>query len=70
VEKANLIESMFRESKTLSMLDNKNIIRLDHTFILKNDLVLIMEYAGGGELRNYVLKNSGVTEIDARYFMS
>jgi serine/threonine protein kinase len=54
VEKANMIEEIFRESKTLSLLDNRNIIGFHHAFVLKSDLVLIMEYAGGGELRDYV----------------
>lgn len=36
------------------MLKHKNIIRLHSAFVLKNDVVLIMEYADGGELVEYV----------------
>jgi serine/threonine protein kinase len=36
------------------MLNHKNIIKLYHSFVIKNDLLLIMEYADGGELIEYV----------------
>jgi serine/threonine protein kinase len=36
------------------MLNHKNIIKLYQTFVIKNEVILIMEYADGGELVAYV----------------
>jgi serine/threonine protein kinase len=36
------------------MLNHKNIIKLFSAFIIKDELYLLMEYADGGELINYV----------------
>ncbi len=33
---------------------------------MKNELVLIMEYADGGELIDYVEEKKGLSEIEAR----
>ena len=63
MSKADLVKEIFRESKTLSVLQHKNIITLHRTFLHKNDIVLIMEYAPDGELKKYVLENGGVSEI-------
>lgn len=54
VKSANQIEEIYREAKILKLLKHKNIINLHQAFILKNDVVLIMEYADGGELVEYV----------------
>ena len=48
------------------MLNHKNIIKLFSAFVLKNDLVLIMEHADGGELFNYVEEKGGLDELEAR----
>lgn len=48
------------------MLNHKNIIKLYSAFVLKNDLILIMEYADGGELVEYVEQKKGLPEVEAR----
>ena len=48
------------------MLNHKNIIKLFSAFVLKNDLVLVMEYADGGELLDYVEEKGGLNELEAR----
>lgn len=63
MSKADLVKEIFRESKTLNVLQHKNIISLKRTFLHKNDIVLIMEYAPDGELKNYVIENGGISEI-------
>ena len=63
---ANLIQEIDRESKTLKMLNHKNIIKLQHSFVIKNELLLIMEYADGGELIEYVEEKKGLSENEAR----
>ena len=46
------------------MLDHKHIIKLYQAFMYKNDFVLIMEYAGGGELREFVEERGKLTEVE------
>ena len=55
VEKsASAIGDIDREAKILKMLNHKNIIKLYQAFVVKHELLLIMEYADGGELIEYV----------------
>jgi len=48
------------------MLNHKNIIKLYQGFVIKNELLLIMEYADGGELVNYVQEKKGLSELECR----
>ena len=48
------------------MLNHKNIIKLYQAFVVKNELLLIMEYADGGELIEYVEGKQGLDEIECR----
>lgn len=50
----------------MKMLNHKNIIKLYQGLVIKNELLLIMEYADGGELINYVEEKKGLTEIECR----
>jgi serine/threonine protein kinase len=68
VHQANLINEIYRESKTLKMLDNKHIVTLYHAFIYKKDLVLIMEYAGHGELHELLCNKGGkLPELEVKH---
>lgn len=51
---AGAMEEIYRESKTMKMLNHKNIIKLYYTFVKGENVVNIMEYASGGELGDYV----------------
>lgn len=66
LKSANKIEDIYKESKILQMLNHKNIIKLISAFVLKSDLILIMEYAEGGELYDYVAEKKGLDEIESR----
>lgn len=59
MQKADGIYEIDREAKTLRMLNSKNIIQLENYFILNKDIVLVMEYARGGELKQYLAKQGG-----------
>jgi len=48
------VQSIFKEASNLKKLRHKNIIELHHAFVEKKQLIMIMEYAGGGELLEYV----------------
>ena len=66
MKSANQIEDIYREANILKMLKHKNIIKLYQAFVLKNEVVLIMEYADGGELVQYVEEKKGLGEVEAR----
>lgn len=57
--KADGIYEIDREAKTLRMLNSKYIIQLENYFIIQKDIVLVMEYARGGELKQYLGKKGG-----------
>ena len=67
--RASSSDQMFREYKTMKMLKHKNIISLQHGFVSRDAFVLIMEYAEGGDLHQYVQKNGRLQECEARTFM-
>lgn len=48
------------------MLRHKNIVELFHAFAEGKQFIMIMEYAGGGELLAYIEKNGPLGEIAAR----
>ena len=52
------------------MLNHKNIIQLFHAFLEGKQLVMIMEFAGGGELLNYVEGQGRLQEVEARGIFS
>lgn len=70
MSKADLVKEIFRESKTLSVLQHKRIVDLKRTFLYNNNIVLIMDYAPGGELKKYVMDNKGVEEVSKYFFIS
>jgi len=45
---------------------HKNIIELYHAFMEKKQLIMIMEYASGGEVLGYLEKKERMNEIDTR----
>ncbi len=57
---------ILREVKVLEKLRDKAIIKLKNAFVLDTNLVIIMEYASGGELKGYVAKRGRLDENEAR----
>lgn len=51
------------------MLDHKHIIKMHQAFLYKKDFILIMEYAGGGELRELVEERGRLTEVETQMYM-
>jgi len=52
--------------KVLEKLRDRSIIKVKHAFLLVSSLVIIMEYASGGELKQYLLKSPKLQEQEAR----
>jgi serine/threonine protein kinase len=48
------------------MLRHKNIVELYHAFVEGKQLIMIMEFAGGGELLEYLTKNGKLSEVQSR----
>jgi len=63
---ASQIEEIYREANALQKLDHNNIIHLYKAFVQKKEVILIMEYAEGGELLERVEKKGSLSELDAR----
>jgi serine/threonine protein kinase len=49
------------------MLSHRSIIKLYQAFILGKDLLLLMEYAEGGELMAYITEKEGLDELEGRF---
>lgn len=54
LKSANKVEQIYKEAKVLMGLSHRNIIRLYSAFVVNTDICLIMEYADGGELFDFV----------------
>ncbi|KAI6207147.1 Protein kinase domain-containing protein [Aphelenchoides besseyi] len=55
-----------REIRIMSMLKHPNIIQIYEVFENKDKIILVMEYASGGELYDYVSKFGSLAEAEAR----
>lgn len=66
---ASKLDAIYREAQALKRLSHGNIVQLYHAFLLKNYILLIMEYVSGGELRKYLNEKGKVlAEKEARDF--
>lgn len=55
-----------REIRIMSMLKHPNIIQIYEVFENKDKIILVMEYANGGELYDYVSKFGSLPESESR----
>lgn len=71
INRADHIEELFREQKTLKQLDHLNIIKLIHAFKVEKEICLLMEYANYGEFEKYLISKPRfrLSEVEARYFI-
>ncbi|KAL6483309.1 hypothetical protein MHYP_G00081810 [Metynnis hypsauchen] len=59
-----------REIEIISSLSHSNIIQIYEVFESREKIVMVMEYASGGELYEYIQKKGRLTEEEARHFFS
>ncbi|XP_066527968.1 NUAK family SNF1-like kinase 1 [Hoplias malabaricus] len=57
-----------REIEITSSLSHSNIIHIYEVFESREKIVMVMEYASGGELYEYIQKRKRITEEEARHF--
>lgn len=62
------MKNLHREAQILRTLDHPNIIRLFEVMETKNNLFLILEYASGGELLDYIVSKGKLEEEEAKKF--
>ncbi|XP_063065555.1 NUAK family SNF1-like kinase 1 [Engraulis encrasicolus] len=55
-----------REIEIVSQLSHPNIIQMHEVFECRDKIVIVMEYASGGELYDYVQQKQRLTETEAR----
>lgn len=65
IEDVNDVERVAREIHILKMIRHPNIIQLYEIIETPKQLYLIMEYASGGELFDYIVTNSRIKELEA-----
>lgn len=68
IQDVNDVERVAREIHILKMIRHPNIIQLYEIIETPKQLYLIMEYANGGELFDYIVKNQRVKEPQALQF--
>jgi serine/threonine protein kinase len=66
VTQASAVQSIFKEAQNLKKLRHKNIIELYHAFLEKKQLIMIMEFATGGELLKLLQSRKTMNEVDTR----
>jgi serine/threonine protein kinase len=66
VQNAEEVQNIYKEAQNLKMLKHKNIVELYHAFVDGKNVIMIMEYAGGGTLLDYVSHSFPLGEEKAR----
>lgn len=53
----------------MRMLDHPNIVQLIEVMETKRELYLVLEYASGGEVLDYIVAHGRLKEVEARRFV-
>ncbi len=62
-------ENLSREIKNTQALDHPNIIQLIDYFKTPDSHIIVLEYAKGGELHDYVMNKGNLSEKKSRFFV-
>ena len=57
---------LYKETTIQKSLKNKNIVEVYKAFEADGQLIIVMEYCSGGELKDHVVKNNGLDELECR----
>ncbi|XP_076369165.1 MAP/microtubule affinity-regulating kinase 3-like isoform X2 [Tachypleus tridentatus] len=60
------LQKLYREVKIMKMLDHPNIVKLYQVIETEKTLYLVMEYASGGEVFDYLVAHGRMKEKEAR----
>jgi serine/threonine protein kinase len=67
---SRLLKQMELEIKAMKQVQNDYVVKLYDVLMTTNNVYLIMEYCGGGDLDNFIKKHGGVSEAIARKWIS
>jgi MAP/microtubule affinity-regulating kinase len=60
------LQKLFREVRIMKQLDHPNIVKLYQVMETEQTLYLVMEYASGGEVFDYLVAHGRMKEKEAR----
>lgn len=63
-----MVGKIRREIQNLKLFRHPHIIKLYQVISTPTDIFMIMEFVSGGELFDYIVKNSKLQESEARKF--
>lgn len=66
MKSASSVQQIYKEATNLMKLRHKNIVELHTAFVEGHQLVMVMDYAGGGEVLEYIMSNGPLNEIESR----
>jgi serine/threonine protein kinase len=71
IETVDKLQTLYKEADSLKRLNHKYIIKLLYSIPLRstNSIALIMEYAKGGELKEYLKRKGKLTESESRVIL-
>lgn len=66
---AKLQTNLEQEIAIMKEINHENVVRLFGTFTSKNNFYLVLEFCGGGDLHNYILRHTRLDETITRRFL-
>lgn len=63
------LRHVHREARIMRILDHPNVVQLYEVMETKREVMLVLEYAGGGEVLDYIVAHGRLRENEARRFM-
>ncbi|KAJ3296243.1 MAP microtubule affinity-regulating kinase 1 [Borealophlyctis nickersoniae] len=63
------LRHVHREARIMRMLDHPNVVQLFEVMETKREVMLVVEYAGGGEVLDYIVAHGRLKEAEARKFI-
>lgn len=69
ISSTKLHQNLEQEISIMKRITHENVVRLFGTFTSKNNIYLVLEYCGGGDLQLFIRKNKRLEEPVARRFL-
>ncbi|KAJ3039777.1 MAP microtubule affinity-regulating kinase 1 [Rhizophlyctis rosea] len=63
------LRHVHREARIMRLLDHPNIVQLYEVMETKREVMLVLEYAGGGEVLDYIVAHGRLREPEAKRFI-
>jgi MAP/microtubule affinity-regulating kinase len=63
------VKNMYRESQIMKLLNHPYIIKLYEIIETKKEIILVLEYAAGGEVLDYIVAHERLKESEAKKFV-